>query len=173
MQSPALKPATTPVFVLAGSQSPVTARQVEFAKPHYEIFPLAAACLVSDPAKAEAYAMACAEALRSGQSVLAHTDRASESGADPGEVSAACGRLLARVLELAPTVRRIGVAGGDTSSLSISALETWGLSFISSIGSGVSLVRTHSDRSDLDGLELMLKGGQMGPPEVFELLLHG
>jgi hypothetical protein len=30
-----------------------------------------------------------------------------------------------------------------------------------------------ADDPVLDGVELMLKGGQMGPPDVFERLLHG
>jgi len=25
----------------------------------------------------------------------------------------------------------------------------------------------------MDGLEIMLKGGQMGPPDLFETLVHG
>jgi hypothetical protein len=33
--------------------------------------------------------------------------------------------------------------------------------------------RTHSAQPALDGLELMLKGGQMGAEDVFEQLLRG
>jgi hypothetical protein len=35
----------------------------------------------------------------------------------------------------------------------------------------VAISRTHSDTAALDGVELMLKGGQMGGDPVFEQLL--
>ena len=38
---------------------------------------------------------------------------------------------------------------------------------------GVPLVRAFSDETRLDGLELMLKGGQMGPPDLFVTLRSG
>jgi uncharacterized protein YgbK (DUF1537 family) len=37
----------------------------------------------------------------------------------------------------------------------------------------VALCRLHSDEAALDGLEIMLKGGQMGGEDLFETLLHG
>jgi uncharacterized protein YgbK (DUF1537 family) len=171
--APRVPAATTPVFALAGSQSPVTARQIALARAHYKVVPLDSSRLVADPAANELYATTCAAALRSGRSVLAHTGAVRDGGPASNDVARACGRLLARVLEQSPNVRRVGVAGGDTSSLSVSSLDIWGLSFIGALGPGVSLVRAHSDARRADGLELMLKGGQMGPPEVFELLLAG
>jgi len=65
------------------------------------------------------------------------------------------------------------VAGGDTSSLALRALDIWGLRHVAGIAAGVPLVRAHSDQTALDGLELMLKGGQMGPPQLFDLLRGG
>jgi len=171
--TPRVAPASTPVFALAGSQSPVTARQVELARAHYKVVPLDTSRLVADPAANDLYATTCAAALGSGRSVLAHTGAVQDGGPAGNDVARACGRLLARVLELAPNVRRVGVAGGDTSSLSVSSLDIWGLSFIGALGPGVGLVRAHADARRLDGIELMLKGGQMGPPEIFELLLAG
>jgi hypothetical protein len=35
------------------------------------------------------------------------------------------------------------------------------------------LCSLRSQALHLDGLEIILKGGQMGPPEVFELLVKG
>jgi uncharacterized protein YgbK (DUF1537 family) len=171
--APRVPAATTPVFALAGSQSPVTARQIELARAHYKVVPLDTRRLVADPSANDLYATTCAAALRSGRSVLAHTGAVQDGGPAGNDVARACGRLLARVLELAPDVRRVGVAGGDTSSLSVGALDVWGLSFVGALGPGVGLVRAHADERRFDGLELLLKGGQMGPPEIFELLLAG
>jgi uncharacterized protein YgbK (DUF1537 family) len=36
---------------------------------------------------------------------------------------------------------------------------------------GVTVSRTHADDPAVDGLELMLKGGQMGGEDLFERLL--
>ena len=70
-------------------------------------------------------------------------------------------------------LRRVGIAGGDTSSLAVKSLTAWGLSFHASIAPGVALCRLHSDVPSLDGMEIMLKGGQMGPQDLFERLVHG
>ena len=70
-------------------------------------------------------------------------------------------------------VKRLGIAGGDTSSHAVLALGAWGLSYLQPICPGVALCRLHSDAPHLDGMEVALKGGQMGPPEYFELLRNG
>jgi 3-oxoisoapionate kinase len=88
-------------------------------------------------------------------------------------VAQACGALLKLVLERVPAVRRVGIAGGDTSSISVEALGIWALGFAGLLSPGASLVRVHADDPRLDGLELMLKGGQMGSADVFERLLYG
>ena len=111
--------------------------------------------------------------LREGRPVLARTRSAPSESAPPLAVAAACARLLARVLEHAPQVRRVGVAGGDTSSFALRALAPWALSWAGSLAPGVPLLRVHADDPALDGLELMLKGGQMGPTDVFDRLLRG
>ncbi|MGB6103382.1 MAG: nucleotide-binding domain containing protein, partial [Pusillimonas sp.] len=71
------------------------------------------------------------------------------------------------------TPARLGVAGGDTSSLALKALDAWGLSYIGQVDPGAALCRMHSDLPRLSGIEIMLKGGQMGTPSVFEKLLIG
>ena len=70
-------------------------------------------------------------------------------------------------------VRRVGVAGGDTSSFALREVAPWALRWAGSLAPGVPLLRVHADEPALDGVELMLKGGQMGPPEVFDRLLGG
>jgi uncharacterized protein YgbK (DUF1537 family) len=87
-------------------------------------------------------------------------------------LAAACGRLLARWLAACP-VRRVGIAGGDTSSLAVEALDIWGFAYVATIAPGVALCRARSSAMHLDGVEFMLKGGQMGPVDLFERLLHG
>ena len=159
-------PAAGPVFLLVGSLSPVTATQATAASG-YETVEIPVQALV------DALAARCATMLREGRPVLARTRSAPGESAPPLAVAAACARLLARVLEHAPQVRRVGVAGGDTSSFALRALAPWALSWAGSLAPGVPLLRVHADDPALDGLELMLKGGQMGPTDVFDRLLRG
>jgi len=70
-------------------------------------------------------------------------------------------------------LRRVGIAGGDTSSQAVKALGPWALTHQATPAPGVALCQVHSDNPALHGMELMLKGGQMGPPELFEHLVHG
>jgi uncharacterized protein YgbK (DUF1537 family) len=115
--------------------------------------------------------------LSRGANVIAHTAQldsaAPARNADTSmrELAIACGEFLARLLAGKP-LRRVGVAGGDTSSYALQALDIWGLSYVGAVGDGSALCRAHA-QSGLDGIELMLKGGQMGPPDVFERLAHG
>ena len=39
----------------------------------------------------------------------------------------------------------LGIAGGDTSSHAVQALNAWGLSYLVQLASGVALCRLHSD----------------------------
>ncbi|WP_029003879.1 four-carbon acid sugar kinase family protein [Azorhizobium doebereinerae] len=169
-----LAPAQGPVFLLAGSLSPVTRRQMQ-AAVSYAPVPLDAARLARDPAYAADGAQTIAGLLRAGRSVLATTapeGGEGEAALGPAEVAAATAAFLTAVLARAP-VRRLGIAGGDTSSRAVQALDLWGLSYLGAPSPGVALCRVHSDAPALDGLELMLKGGQMGSPDLFERLLHG
>jgi uncharacterized protein YgbK (DUF1537 family) len=166
-------PPQTPVFVLAGSLSPVTARQVGAASS-YTVLPLDAARLAAGGA---AYRDFCVDEalhhLRAGRPVLAGTalDGSPDMPADTHAVALACADLLKHLLERMP-LSRVGIAGGDTSSHAVQALDLWGLSCVREIGPGVALTRAHSDNPALDGMELMLKGGQMGQPDLFERLLQ-
>jgi uncharacterized protein YgbK (DUF1537 family) len=169
-------PAKGPVLVLAGSLSPVTARQVAAAKSFDTVWLDASGIAQRDAATLERHARDIANGLVSGRNVLACTRPPKplplERGIDPQALARAGGDLLARVLAMVP-LQRVGIAGGDTSSHAVQALNAWGLSYVADMGAGTSLCRVHSDDAALDGLEIMLKGGQMGSDDVFERLVRG
>ena len=164
------------MLLLVGSQSPVSAQQtghalsVDALYQPVSIDPSRRAADVLDFAEE---ADICARLLGEGHSVLAYLGPVAEHGPPRLAVAQACGRLLKRVLERVGAVRRVGIAGGDTSSFSVEALGIWALGFAGTLAPGVSLTRVHADDPALDGLELMLKGGQMGPQDVFARLLRG
>lgn len=173
----ALAPARGPVFVLAGSLSPLTEVQIAAAHsylrveldPHKMTGPDASDYLATRLS-------AIAAPLREGRSVLAFTTRrapqSSEGSSALPQLAHACASLLRQVLATV-TLQRIGIAGGDTSSIAVRSLDAWGLSYFAPLSAGVTVCRLHSDRAELDGMEIMLKGGQMGGPELFEQLLAG
>jgi uncharacterized protein YgbK (DUF1537 family) len=168
-----LPPADGPVLVLAGSLSPVTARQVQ-AAASFQRFHVSPAQLL-DEAASSAVASSLARALREGRNVLAVTappEGAAKDSAGGVEIAHASARFLRQVLRQHP-LRRVGIAGGDTSSLAVQALGAWGLSYAGALGPGVALSRVHHDDAALDGLVVMLKGGQMGGEDVFEQLAAG
>jgi uncharacterized protein YgbK (DUF1537 family) len=164
-----------PVFILAGSLSPLTAQQIAHANA-FEKIELAPEQLCGDatPAYLEEILKPITAALHAGRHVLAFTRRVGEPQStgrdDPRTLALACGQLLRRVLETTQ-LHRVAVAGGDTSSYAMQQLDAWGLSYLSSVCPGVALTRLHSDRPYLDGLEIVLKGGQMGGVDLFERLL--
>lgn len=173
----AVAPARGPVLVLAGSLSPVTERQVAAARSFEKVWLDAGSLAGPDPLVRATAARQIAARLASGRNVLACTHRPGQApadggGADARELARACADLLARVLADTP-LRRVGIAGGDTSSHAVQALDAWGLSYLAALGPGTALCRLHSDARSLDGVEIMLKGGQMGSEDVFERLVHG
>lgn len=177
LEPKSLGAATGPVLVLVGSLSPITAQQVHNAKSFKRVDLDAVQLAAPDGAYRQRLAHEVAALLREGQHVLACTSSAegrATEGVPAGSrsLAQACGDWLAQVLQATP-LRRVGIAGGDTSSLAVKALDAWGLSHIGQVSPDQALCRVHSDNAALDGMELMLKGGQMGPPDVFERLVWG
>lgn len=167
-------PVEGPVFVLSGSMSPVTARQVTAARA-YHLAPLDLCVLMSEGSPQ--YDMLLADVIRmlsQGCHVLAYIPNDAREqhvpGPSPAALAKACGTFLARVLQ-SVRLRRVGISGGDTSSYAVKALDVWGLSYLAQIDPGVALCRMHSVQPHLSGVEIMLKGGQMGSESVFEKLL--
>ncbi|WP_370363630.1 nucleotide-binding domain containing protein [Pandoraea sp. XY-2] len=70
-------------------------------------------------------------------------------------------------------VSRMAIAGGDTSSHGVRALDAWGLAYAGMVSPGAPLCRLRSDAPALDGMEILLKGGQMGGVDLFERLVRG
>jgi 3-oxoisoapionate kinase len=161
-----------PVFALVGSLSPVTRRQVKAASS-FERIDLEATRLVSEAAYTAGMTQTICECLQQGRHVMAVTGMAADperhQTAAAGEVASATARLGSAVLQKA-AVGRLVIAGGDTSSHAINALALWGLSYAGTIEPGVALCSARSDEPRFDGLDIVLKGGQMGSEKIFERL---
>ncbi|OAE65019.1 hypothetical protein A7J71_14105 [Achromobacter insolitus] len=135
--------------------------------------------LLRDPAYAAEQVRQATAALAQGRNVLAHTDRPAQplTAHQTAATARATGQLVADIVRASARggtrLTRIGIAGGDTSSQATLALDAWGLAFRCVLAPGVTVSLTRSDDPVTDGIELMLKGGQMGGDLLFDELAQG
>ena len=168
--------ATDRLLIISGSCSAVTAQQIRWAKDHgYAGIELDAAGLASDDAQARETALQAAlHSLRSGCDTVLYTSLGAPSGATlDQELGAALGWLLLECVQQAG-VRRVVLCGGDTSSHAVQHLKVTAITFAGALAPGAPLCRAHADEgTGLDGLELVLKGGQIGPEDFFRIARRG
>jgi uncharacterized protein YgbK (DUF1537 family) len=159
-----------PVLAFVGSLSPTTHRQVAAARS-YDRIPVHPDELTTSGAY-ERVVDRAVEMLAEGRSVMIST--APEDGEAPAaavpDLADRSAVLVDRILERYP-VRRLAIAGGDTSSRIVGSLGFWGLGYDSQIGNGVAVSTARSDVASRDRMRLLLKGGQMGPEDLFERFL--
>lgn len=181
------------VIVMSGSCAAATAAQIEWAEANgYASVRLDASLLVDETtAEAERARLrqAALEILNTGQSIVlysargphdaamqASNERLQQRGLDELTVRERLGQqqgILLRELLLASGVRRVSVAGGDTSSHAISQLGIYALELLTPMVPGQPLNRAYAEDARLDGLEIALKGGQHGRPDHFESIRRG
>ena len=169
---------TDAILVVSGSCSPVTEAQIRTALASgYAGLPVDPDILL-DPveggALAEASIVGACEALAAGRSAVIYTALGPlEQTPAAGE---ALGARLGAVLKDALVrsgVRRALVAGGDTSSHAVAELGLYALTWAGRLQTGAPLCRTHAEDPALDGRELILKGGQIGSDDFFEVARRG
>lgn len=172
------------VVVLSGSCSPATSRQIRRAMQcGYEAIAIDAATVAQSEAEVEKLTAAAAAALARGKSVVLYTwleGAGGRPGAPEGEervlfgeeLGTRCGRLLRTVL-LASGVRRVVIAGGDTSSHAGRQLGLRALTFKAPLAAGAPLCEASASDPHMRGLEVVFKGGQIGDDGFFELVRTG
>ena len=166
---PATGPAATPILVLSGSCSPVTGGQIAWARAN----DFAGFTLKPDASDHSTVLDLIVEALGSGKSVIAYTSLGRAEGSVPAElVGTALGRLAREVVARAG-IRRVVVAGGDTSSYAGRALGVESLEMLATLAPGAPLCRATAPASPADDLEIVFKGGQVGAPDFFGTAASG
>jgi uncharacterized protein YgbK (DUF1537 family) len=181
------------LIVVSGSCSPTTREQIERARARGFAGVEVDASRLVDPEVAEveraAVVRRALEALADAPGVVLATATGPDDvriaatlrrGGDRGEAPQATrqrlgeqiGMILHSLLE-ASRVRRVVVAGGDTSGQVVRQLGLDALEILAPMAPGAPLCRASSRSPALDGLELVLKGGQVGPVDVFESILQG
>lgn len=161
------------LLVLSGSCSPATQLQIEYAGTHgFALVPI-------DPANAAADEQSAAAALAAlsdnAPGVVLHTARSAQDRLEtlgPAErktLSVRGGRILDRVLDESG-VRRVVIAGGDTSSHAGRQLGIDAVTFVAHIAPGAPLCKAWSQSPKRQGLEIVFKGGQCGKEDFFEIV---
>lgn len=179
--------ACTQLLAVSGSVSPTTAAQIAHARAHgFATFALDLGKL-SEPGQWSAMINSlydeALQALHKGQDVLIY----SAEGPDDKAVAAfkqildtrafdfetlnikigqTLGVLLDRLLS-AHHITRAVISGGDTSGRVVRELGIDALTALAPLVAGAPLCKAHGVTSRNHGLELLLKGGQVGGPDVF------
>ena len=185
--APVLSPVNQ-IFAVSGSCALTTADQIAVAEAKgFQVLDLDASTATDDrrlAAEIEFAKGACLSLLSQGQDVLVTTARGPNdprvtrlneaimtSGATSGEVNARLGTALGQLvfdIRHKTKMRRIAIGGGDTSGHALAQLGADALSAVAPLAPGAPMCRVHT-RADpaVDGLEVTLKGGQMGQPTFF------
>jgi 3-oxoisoapionate kinase len=172
-------------IVVSGSVSPTTERQIQHALQHgFETVAVDAVALAQGSGESWAQMRdAACSILNNGKSPLVHTARGPAS--DAGEeldaipngrknIGKALGSVLKDVIG-ATRLKRVIVAGGDSSSHALGQLDIFALTTRMPLPAtpGSPLCTAASGASDLNGLEIALKGGQVGADDYFSALRDG
>lgn len=180
-------PAVDRLLAISGSASKVSAGQIDAAvAAGFVELPVDPVGLLADPATAEALVDGATRELGEGRSVLLHTVRGPDDpriaairaayGGAYGEAGRKLGEAMGRILAAVQArvgLRRLAVAGGDTSSQSVQVLGIDALEVAARLTPGVPLCRILAAGRPLDGVEIALKGGQMGGESFFEAVRRG
>jgi 3-oxoisoapionate kinase len=172
-------PAAKPLLAVSGSCSAVTERQIRYALAHdYQGIALDPQALLdpANPARAAALEAATQSLVRGRDTVL-YTALGTATVATQGDrLGIALGTLLrdllGRSMASGTPVRRVLLCGGDTASQAVQQLDLYALTWVAGLQPGAPLCRAHAD-SELHQLELILKGGQVGTEDFFDVVRGG
>jgi 3-oxoisoapionate kinase len=162
------------ILVISGSCSAVTAGQILWAKRHgFACLKLDAAALAGG-GSVERTMGAALQSLRSGTDTVLYTALGTPTkSAYDKELGLALGHLVLALVRQSG-VRRVVLCGGDTSSHAVQQLDLTALTFAGALAPGAPLCRVHAEEATgLDGLELVFKGGQIGPEDFFRIVRDG
>lgn len=161
-----------PLLVLSGSCSPVTKNQIDFALSNgFVELPL-----VAEKFKGESGdgffvggdINAIVTALRNKQNVIVHTGEIngieqSSSAKNLGQALGNIGKAVCEELK----IKRVVIAGGDTSSYAGRVMGIEALEMVTPFVSGAPMCKVYSNNKSIDGIEINLKGGQVGTEDYF------
>ena len=173
VQEPGSWPAiadASPVLIVSGSCSPVTSNQIYYAIEN------GFTEVILDPGKASENVsqviQIVTEQLKKVKDVIVHTGTKRNGTVSSELLGTALGRIAKEALATA-NVKRVVIAGGDTSSYAARAMEIEALEMIAPLVVGAPICRAYSKNKSIDGIEVNLKGGQVGATDYFTTIKKG
>ena len=161
------------LLIVSGSCSPVTAAQIAFAKTTgFEEVIIDAVKISKNDLVVESSIRIVIELLKQQKNVIVHTGEKQTESLSSEKLGTVLGTIAKATAEKAG-VKRIVIAGGDTSSYAARAMEIEAVEMITPLVSGAPLCKAISKNSFINGLEVNFKGGQVGSENYFEVLLNG
>ncbi len=166
------------LLVISGSCSPVSGNQIQWAVANgFEGIPIDPVRLLSDSGEFDQVLTRTRQLLSEGKSPIAYTSTG-VSLSETGDVN--FGRKIGeRLSDLAVEVfcqtklKRVVVAGGDTSGRVGHALNIQALTMVYPFASGSPLCKAWAPGRPIDQVEIMLKGGQVGEVDLYGQIRAG
>lgn len=159
------------LLVLSGSCSPGTGRQIRWAMNNGFVgIPVNAHNLISGDPERERVLRIAGQALAAGQSPIVYTAAGPEdvvAGRDTGAVVGEWLGRLASELVRQGGIKRVLIAGGDTSGYVGRKLGIEALTMVRPFAPGSPLCRVWSKEVAVDGMQILMKGGQVGADTLF------
>ncbi len=156
-----------PLLVVSGSCSPVTAAQISYATANgFEEIILDAVKISNDGTLDGNQLATIVEKLQHKKNLIVHTGSKQVQNLSSEKLGTALGTIAKKAV-LKAGVKRILVAGGDTSSYAARAMEIDAVEMLAPLVTGAPLCKVHSRNEAMQGLEVNFKGGQVGGKEYF------
>jgi uncharacterized protein YgbK (DUF1537 family) len=187
---------STPLLVLSGSCSPVTAQQIDYALAHgFEEIALDTPSIAAGTHD-HTFSLETERVIRlleNGKSVIIHTSKSTQDerfvksnqilknrGLSSTEIQTltsslygeALGNIARNIISTIP-VQRMVIAGGDTSGVVARTMGIKAVEMIAPLSPGAPLCRAFAPGSPAEGLEVNFKGGQVGSEDYFGVIQRG
>ena len=104
--------------------------------------------------------------------MIVHTGEKSADTLSSEELGKILGTIAKKAVEKTG-IKRVVVAGGDTSSYAARAMGIEALEMVTPLIPGAPLCKAYSANKGINGLEVNLKGGQVGSEDYFVILKNG
>jgi 3-oxoisoapionate kinase len=165
---PAIEKAN-PLLVVSGSCSPVTAKQIEFAKANgFEEVVIDAVAICNSDSTDNEISNTITNYLQQQKNVIVHTGTKQTENLSSEKLGTVLGSIAKNAVEVT-NLKRVVIAGGDTSSYAARAMEIDAVEMIAPVVTGAPLCKAYSKNKAIDGLEVNFKGGQVGGEDYFGL----
>ncbi|WP_295767020.1 four-carbon acid sugar kinase family protein [uncultured Mucilaginibacter sp.] len=185
------------LLVISGSCSPVTSRQIETALAHdFESIPINTTALAQGAdikATILPVIAAAVNSIHQGKSVIIHTSTGNHDerikdakamfekrGWDAQTIRTQTPKIFGTALGLVANavinqtnIKRLVIAGGDTSSYTARALGIEAVEMIAPLWTGAPLCKAYAPGKPVDGLQVNIKGGQVGDDNYYLTALKG